>query len=68
MTQGVPTVTRNLRVQTQGTGDVTTAAAYANRRKLLKARCRLSWIKWKPYLASEQGIVGVTGEILRHHI
>jgi hypothetical protein len=65
MTQAVPAVTLNLRVQTQGTRDVTTAAAYADKRKLLKARCRLTWTRWKPYLATEQRAVGATRDIPR---
>jgi len=62
-TLGVPGVTLNLRVETQETGDVTTAVVYADKNQLLKARCRLSWTRWKRYFATEQRAVGATGEI-----
>jgi hypothetical protein len=67
MTHGVPAVTLTLRVQTQGTGYITTAATYTDRRVLIKERCRFSWTKWKPYSASEQRAVGAKGYFLRHH-
>jgi hypothetical protein len=44
-TQGVPAVTLNLRVETQGTGGVTTAAAYAGRSRSRRISFKSSWTR-----------------------